>query len=94
VPGKQRAHYSGDYKRRAAAVRAAAYRDATTRCWRCGLTLEQIRAERTTATWDAGHINDGVIGGALAPECSPCNRSAGAAYGNAKREPRSRRWTD
>ena len=82
MPGRKRAHYSGDYARRARAVRAAANADATTRCQRCGLTLAEHPAG---ATWDAGHVNDGQIGGPLGPEVSSCNRSAGAALGNRRR---------
>jgi hypothetical protein len=92
MPGKVRAHYRGDYARRAAAVRAAAYANPATVCWRCGLTLEQIRRTKPLARWEAGHVVDGQVGGLLRPEHSSCNRSAGAAYGNALREPRSRRW--
>ena len=94
MPGRKRAHYRGDYAKRAARVRAAAYADPTTTCWRCGLTLDEARAAHPHTKWDAGHLEDGAVGGALRPEHSHCNRSAGAALGNARREPRSRRWTD
>ena len=85
MPGKRRAHYGGSYARRAAAVRAAAYANPSTTCWRCGLTLEQIRKRKPKATWDAGHLRDGDPTSPLRAECSPCNRSAGATAGNAKR---------
>lgn len=93
MPGKKRAHYRGDYARRARAVRQAAHANPATQCWRCGLTLEEARATvNPRATWDAGHAVDGAVGGLLRPEHSHCNRSNGAKLGNAMREPKSRRW--
>ena len=93
MPGKKRQHYTGNYQRRAAAIRAAAYANAATRCRRCGLTLEQVRRTNPKATWDAGHVIDGMVDGPLAAECSRCNRSAGAiARNNAIKEPTSRQW--
>jgi len=85
MPAKHRAHYAGDYQRRAAAVRRHAYADPDTVCWRCGLPLGD-------GTWDAGHLIDGNSASPLAAEHSACNRSAGAAMGNRRREPRSRQW--
>lgn len=89
-----RAHHQGSYHRRAAVVRARAYADPTTRCWRCGLTLAEHPRHKagTPARWTAGHVIDGQVDGPLAPEASTCNASAGATYGNAKREPRSEDW--
>lgn len=76
-------HRTPQYRRRSALVRARAYANPDTRCWRCGLT----RAEHGT-TWDAGHLNDGQVDGPLAAECARCNRSAGAAIGAATRKRR------
>ena len=76
------AHRSGDYARRAKAVRQAAYADPLTACWRCGRTLDQHPAGDT---WDAGHVLDGNPASALRPEASSCNRSAGASLGNRRR---------
>lgn len=70
-------HRGPSYKRRARAVRMAAYLDPTTTCRRCGLTLAQRRITHPHDTWDAGHIVDGEIGGALVAEHASCNRSAG-----------------
>jgi len=82
-------HRRGDYQRRAAAVRDAAYRDPHTRCWRCGLTLAEVPG----STWDAGHLIDGRADSALAPEHSTCNRSAGATMGNRRRtQGTTREW--
>ena len=92
MPAKSKAHYAGDYQRRAAHIRAGAYADPHARCWRCGLTLDERRQTHPRATWDAGHIEDGRVAGELRAECSTCNRSAGATLGNLRREPRSRRW--
>ena len=82
------AHRRGSYQRDAARVRALAYADTSTRCHRCGKTLAEHRPHRngTPATWDAGHIEDGRAGGALVPEASTCNRSAGASDGNRRRK--------
>ena len=85
-------HNNPAYRRAAAAVRAHAYADAATRCWRCGLTLAEIRLDKPRETWQAGHLQDGDLSQGLAAEHASCNASAGAAAGNAAREPRSRRW--
>lgn len=91
MPGRSRAHYSGDYQRRARLVRLAAYADLETRCWRCGRTLAEHGHK---ARWDAGHIRDGDPTSPLAPEASSCNRSAGATAGNLRRRQliTSREW--
>ncbi len=81
MPGHVRAHYRGGYARRAAAVRARANVDPTTRCWRCGRT----KAEHGQP-WQAGHVVDGLVGGELRPECRTCNASAGATAGNLTRK--------
>lgn len=77
-----RAHRDPLYQRRAKLVRAAAYANPTTRCWRCGRTLAEHRRR-----WHAGHVIEGDNSptGPLAPECEPCNLSHGAAYGNRMR---------
>ena len=82
MPALDRSHYSGSYARRAAAVRAAAYADPDTGCWRCGLTLAE---HGPGATWDAGHVRDGDPTSPLMAEASRCNRSAGAIAGNRRR---------
>lgn len=71
-------HHKGTYHTRSAKVRAAAYANPDTRCWRCRLTLQQVRRIHPRAKWTAGHLVDGQEGGALAPECSWCNYSNGA----------------
>lgn len=79
-------HHSGSYVRDSAALRAAAYADPHTRCWRCHLTLTQCtNRDGKPARWTAGHLNDGQIGGPLAPECGRCNYAAGARRGNGMR---------
>lgn len=81
--GGKPAHYRGDYHVRARHVRAAAYADPTTRCWRGGHTLAEARALwGTHVKWTAGHLVDGQEGGPLAPECSHCNYGAGARLRN------------
>lgn len=88
---RKAAHHRGSHQRRAKAVTDAAYMDPDTPCQRCGLTLDMHPPH---ATWDAGHVVDGQVGGDLAPEASTCNRSAGAALGNRRRRPLivSREW--
>lgn len=89
MPAKVKApHHRGTYHVESAKIRAAAYAQPWTTCWRCGQTLAQIRARKPRAKWTAGHINDGEVGGVLLPECSPCNASAGAKLGNARRNPK------
>lgn len=80
-------HHSGDYQRRAAAVRAAANRDPATVCWRCRLTLAQHEPHPNgkPATWTAGHVIDSDPSSPLMPEASTCNYSAGASAGNTRR---------
>lgn len=84
MPGKDRAHYKGDYPKRAKAVRDAAYADPTTRCWRCGGLLGKD-------TWDAGHLIDGSPLSPLAAEHATCNRSAGS-LSKWTRPMRSKQW--
>lgn len=79
------AHRRGSYPAQAAAVRARAQADPTTRCQRCGLTLAEHPPTKTgkPPTWDAGHAPgmDGVPGAPLFPEVASCNRSAGGKLG-------------
>jgi hypothetical protein len=93
MPAKVRHHYRGPYARMAALVRAQANSNPETRCGRCGQRLTDP-PHPPGDTWDAGHVVDGDTGYGLRPEAASCNRSAGASYGNRKREPRSRNWYD
>lgn len=98
------AHYRGSYHVAARKVREQAYADPTTRCWRCKLMLHECKPHKNgkPARWTAGHIIDSDPSSPLLPECSPCNKSAGARYGNALRrrrrgargtqKPTSERW--
>jgi len=85
-------HYRGGYHRQAAQLRAAAYANPSTRCWRCKLTLAEHPPHRDgkPARWTAGHVIDGQPGGPLLPEASTCNYSAGGTLGNRKRPRRTR----
>lgn len=88
MPAKTKAHYAGDYQRRARALRAKANANPDTRCWVCNRTKAEHGRD-----WVAGHIVDGQIGGPLAPECDECNSKRGAVHGNQKRsESVSPRW--
>lgn len=67
-------------------------------CWQCGEPLATCGPNRngrnrngTPASWDTGHTVDGNNSAPLVPECSPCNRSRGAAAGNRRRPPSHRR---
>lgn len=84
------AHHRGDYQARAAKVRAWAYANPDTRCGRCGKTLDQ---HPPGDRWEAGHVNDGEVGGPLRPEGRSCNRRAAAQRTNAKRQARVPRHT-
>ncbi len=94
MPARNRAHYRGAYPRQAAALRNAANANPNTRCWRCGLTLNQHAPHHNGQPphWQAGHTTDGQPGGQLQPEASTCNTSAGATHGNTKREPHTEQW--
>lgn len=102
-----RHHRGPDYERRAAALRARANADPRTRCEAvladgtiCGRTLAEHPPHRTgrKATWQAGHVIDGQLGGALRPEASTCNNQAGGRLGLKRMRQRrrplhtSRRW--
>lgn len=78
-------HHRGGYQVQAKRVTDMAKADPTTRCWRCGLTLTEVRRAKPRARWTAGHLVDGQAGGRLAPECSPCNFGAGARLTNTQR---------
>jgi hypothetical protein len=85
--------HKGTHQSRSAKLRAAGYANPHATCWRCGLTLQQVRRQHPRARWTAGHLVDSQINGPLALECSWCNYSNGAKHGNAlRREPHSERW--
>lgn len=72
VPGLDRRHYAGSYRRRARLVVEAACADPLTRCWRCG------GLARVDDPWQAGHLVDGDPASPLAAEHRSCNARAGA----------------
>lgn len=73
-------HHSGSYRRRSAAVRAAAYADPAYRCpGPCGLTRAEHGLE-----WDADHAIAGDPLSPLRAMCTRCNRSAGARLRNVR----------
>lgn len=99
MPGRKRAHYTGNYQTRARAVRKAANRSPNTRCMhgcacgatslpacRCGQACARLLIEHKLGdTWDAGHAYDGDPASPLRPETASCNRSGGARLGNTRR---------
>lgn len=93
MPSKPKpAHYRGTYHVQARLVRAHAYANPNTRCWRCGETLQEIRRRKPRARWTAGHLVDSQPGGALAPECGPCNYAAGARLTNTRAQRTALTW--
>ena len=89
---KRKPQHSGAYQRMADKVRAWGYANPDYTCPKCGLPL--LPGVPGMDTWDAGHVRDGEVGGALRPEHAKCNRSAGATAGNLARKtpPPSRHW--
>jgi len=92
MSGHKKPHHMGSYHRRALRLRAAANANPATVCWRCGDPL--LPDVPGKDRWTAGHLVDGQVGGALAPEHASCNYGAGAKAGNEARRtlPPSRRW--
>lgn len=84
--------HSGTYAADARRVKQWAYAHPGYRCPRCGQPL--LPGVPGYDRWDAGHVIDGQVGGALRPEHARCNRSAGATAGNLARKsaPPSRSW--
>ena len=88
MPATNRRHHTHPhFVRNSPRVKAAAYADPSTRCIICGRTLAEGVAlwGETRAAWDAAHVNDGEVAGALGPGHAHCNRSDGARRGNAQR---------
>ena len=63
---RRRTHYQGDYRKRAAQVRANA-----THCWICG------DGPRADDPWQADHLIPGAIDSPLLPAHRSCNASRG-----------------
>lgn len=84
---RRAAHHGREHEVRAKRVCEAAYANPATRCWRCGLTLAEVRAKfpKRRVTWDAGHTIDGDRFCPLLAECSPCNRAAGELLSRTRR---------
>ena len=90
MPSKTKGpHHRGTYHVRARQVRAAAYANPATQCWRCGRTLNQ---HKPGDRWTAGHIHDGDPNSPLLPEARSCNSSAGATLGNQRRNQGPLAW--
>ena len=97
-----KAHHGPQFKAFARAVRAYAWANPGTRCWRCKRT--QAEHQRV---WHAGHTIDGdplaqpwlsalepPAGSWLRPECAECNLRGGAHRTNTmtNRPGTSRTW--
>jgi hypothetical protein len=89
-------HHRFTYHTTSRRLVATANANPATRCWICHNTIDHCRPHHNgrPAYWTAGHINDGEINGALAPECSTCNYSRGAHLTNRHRTRNrtSRNW--
>ncbi len=77
--------YDAAYRRRAARLRAAATADPSTQCWRCG------QRAIVGDPWQAGHLIDGELFSALAPEHRSCNARAGR-LSLLRQDRKSRSW--
>lgn len=90
------AHHRGDYHRRSRAVTAAARANPSTRCWRCGRTLQQhgLNTRGNPDWWTAGHMRDADPTSPLLPEANSCNvRAENQRRINAARRPTRRAQT-
>ena len=87
-------HHKGTHQVTARRVVAAANATSGYRCPTCGLTLtEGITRWGTNGQWEGGHRVHGQPAYGYHAQHRHCNRSEGAAYGNANRvEPHSERW--
>lgn len=89
------AHHRGTYPRRAAALNRAARNNPNTRCWKCGLTIDQIRhKDGKPARWTSGHVIRGQVGGELRHECSVCAATEGGEVTAGKVKPANVRSDD
>jgi len=80
-------HHRGPHQRLARAVTAWANQHPDYRCPRCGLTRDQgVARWGRQGEWEAGHVVDGSSEHGYQPEHAHCNRSAGAAAGNRRRQ--------
>jgi hypothetical protein len=89
-------HHRGQHDKLSLICRTAWNANPATRCARCGLTRDEgIQQWGTNGLWEAGHKVDGHRATSVhdyQPEHRRCNRSHGAAAGNAQREPHSERF--
>lgn len=92
-----KAYHRGTHPRIAAAVVAQADANPDYRCPTCHLTrAEGIAKWGVNGQWEGGHVKHGDPRYGEHAQHVHCNRSEGASYGNALRnpEPRITRWWD
>jgi hypothetical protein len=91
---RKAAHHRGAHQVTARRVVAWANNNPAYRCPSCALTLaEGIAKWGVNGQWEGGHVVDGDSRYGYHAQHRHCNRSRGAAMGNAKRdEPHSERW--
>lgn len=72
-------HYAGDYQTRRDRIVTAAKADPDTRCYHCGLRLDEHGPTKAgnPPTWSAEHIIPHDRLSALAPSVLSCNARAG-----------------
>lgn len=89
MSGTKKPWHNSQHDAAARILNAQADADPTTRCWRCGRTMAEIRRTKPRARWQAGHLIDGVSAAGYGHECSECNARAGQALAVAARQPRT-----
>jgi len=79
VPAHDRSHYDAQFKQRGKVMREAAAADSTTKCWRCGLTLAEYRAQHPgrEVSWHVDHVVPGRTNSPLRMAHSTCNMEEG-----------------
>ena len=86
-------HQLNGYTQRAKQCVTRADRNPNTRCWRCGLTMVEIRLKMPGRKiwWTAGHTKDHDSSKPILAEHSYCNFKAGQAVTQDKKMPHSNR---
>lgn len=87
-------HYRHGWRTRAKLIVRAAVLNPMTICWRCGLTMAEIRALNPgrTIKWQAGHTDPGNSAKPSLAEHSLCNTRAGQGLKQSNQMAHSKRW--
>ena len=95
MSGSKKPYHMGEHDRLAKLTVRAANHDPNYTCPTCCLTRAQgIALWGTNGVWEGGHRVHGSPAHGYHAQHRHCNRSEGAAHGNAMRttEPHSERW--